>query len=152
MMHMRTRQSLTLTDARIAIEAMKARVQTFIEAHPGKGAVMVVCDEHGELIALERTDDAPYTCIANATNKAYSSAREKCPSGLLGEKLQAARKGDGNFDFAFFGDLRMIGWGGGHPIIVDGNCIGAVGISGLPEDVDKEIAADAVQTLLKVTR
>jgi glc operon protein GlcG len=145
---MRTRPALTLADARVAIETMKARVHTFIETNPGSGAVMVVCDDHGDLIALERTDDSPLTCIANATNKAYTSAREKCPSGDLGEKLQAARRGETNFDFAFFGDPQMIGWGGGHPIIVEGVCVGAVAISGLPEAVDKDIAAQAVAAVL----
>jgi glc operon protein GlcG len=109
---------------------------------------MVVVDDHGEVIALERTDDAPLTSIAIATNKAYSAAREQTPSALLGEKNTAAKGGVGNFEFGFFGDPRMIGWGGGLPVLISGQCAGAVAISGLPESVDKEIAAAAVAAVL----
>lgn len=145
---MRMRPTLTLADARRAIDAMKTLAEAHIAAHPGKAAVIVVVDDHGELIALERMDGAPYTSITIATNKAYTAAREMTPSADLGAKNTAAKQGQGNFEFAFFGDSKMIGWGGGVPVIVDGVCVGAVAISGLPESVDKEIAAAGVAAIL----
>ena len=39
-----------------------------------------------------------------------------------------------------FGDLRYTAWGGGVPIVVDGEVIGAVGVSGLPEAEDMVLA------------
>ena len=139
---------MTLEDARKAIDTMRELAAAYVAVNPGNAAVMVVVDDHGELMALERMDGAPYTSIKIATNKAYTAAREKIPSADLGAKNSAAKQGDANFEFAFFGDSQMIGWGGGMPIVVDGICVGAVAISGLPEDVDKEIAAAAVAAIL----
>jgi glc operon protein GlcG len=145
---MQMRPVMTIEDARRGLDTMRQLAEAYTAANPGKAAVMVVVDDHGELMALERMDGAPYTSIRIATNKAYTAAREKMPSADLGAKNAAAKQGDGNFEFAFFGDAQMIGWGGGLPIIVDGICVGAVAISGLPETVDKEIAASAVAAIL----
>ncbi len=46
-----------------------------------------------------------------------------------------------------FGDLRYTGWGGGVPIVVDGVVIGAVGVSGLPEQEDMDLAARGAATV-----
>lgn len=46
-----------------------------------------------------------------------------------------------------FGDPRYVGWGGGVPIIVAGDVIGAIGVSGLPEDADVELARWAAASL-----
>jgi glc operon protein GlcG len=40
-----------------------------------------------------------------------------------------------------FGDLRYTAWGGGVPIIYQGQIVGAVGVSGIPEQEDMEMAA-----------
>ena len=39
-----------------------------------------------------------------------------------------------------FGDLRYTAWGGGVPIVVNGEVVGAVGVSGLPEAEDMLLA------------
>ena len=39
-----------------------------------------------------------------------------------------------------FGELRYVSWGGGFPLIADGAVVGGVGVSGLPEAVDMELA------------
>jgi glc operon protein GlcG len=137
---MQSRPVLTLTDARRALDTMRTLAGNYVDAHPGAGAVLVVVDDHGELILLERMNNAPFTSITIATNKAYSAARERTPSAKLGEIGMAGMRGEQNFQFGFFGDARMIGWGGGMPILVDGQCVGAVAVSGLPEKVDIEIA------------
>ena len=99
-----------------------------------KGAAIAVADEHGELIAFTRTDGCPLPSIYNAMNKAFTSAREGIPSRQLGE---ASRQN--NFPLTYFGELRYTGWGGGMPLIVDGITVGAVGVSGLPEEEDMQL-------------
>lgn len=106
----------------------------------GMAAVVAVADSHGELIALLRMDGARLPSITIAANKAYTAAREQVPSKQIGT---AARHADTGFDPAYFGDRRMIGWGGGVPVMIDGACVGAVAVSGLPEHVDIEIAEGA---------
>ena len=103
-----------------------------------KGACIAVADSHGELIALLRTDGCPLPSINNAINKAYTAARERIPSYDLGE----ASRNDG-FPMTNFGDLRYTAWGGGVPIEVDGQVVGAVGVSGLPEEEDMVLAEKA---------
>lgn len=103
-----------------------------------QAAVIAVADAHGELIALLRMDGAPLGSILIAANKAWTAARERKPSKELG---QAARDPLTGFDMAYFGDSRYIGWGGGIPVRIEGVVVGAVAVSGLPEDVDMELAA-----------
>jgi glc operon protein GlcG len=39
-----------------------------------------------------------------------------------------------------FGDLRYTAWGGGVPIVYQGQVVGGVGVSGLPEEEDIVLA------------
>jgi len=124
--------SLGHAEAQRAIAAIQAELQ-----RRGKAAVIAVADAHGELIALLRLDGAPLPSILIASNKAWTAARERKPSKELG---QAARDPKDGFDMAYFGDPRYVGWGGGLPVRVNGEVVGAVGVSGLPEAEDMELA------------
>ena len=101
----------------------------------GQGAAVAVVDAHGELVAFLRTDGCRLPSITIAIHKAFTAAREGVESGHLGERSRTE-----GFPLTNFGDPRYVGWGGGVPIIVDGAVIGAVGISGLPEADDVELA------------
>jgi glc operon protein GlcG len=46
-----------------------------------------------------------------------------------------------------FGELRYVSWGGGVPLVVDGQVVGAVGVSGLPEADDIALARSAAAHL-----
>ncbi len=120
------------------LEAQRAIavIQKEIEQR-GKAAVIAVADAHGELIALLRMDGAALASIVIATNKAFTAARERKPTREIG---QSSRHPESGFDTRYFGDDRYIGWGGGLPVWVDGACVGAVAVSGLPEEVDMELA------------
>jgi glc operon protein GlcG len=107
-----------------------------------KAGVIAVVDSHGELISLARMDGAPLSSITIAINKAYSAARERKPSHEIGK---AARRADASFDIGYFGDAKFTGWGGGIPIIVNGQVAGAVGVSGLPQTEDIELAEAAAR-------
>lgn len=119
-----------------------AAVQRELEDR-GLSAAVAVVDAHGELVAFVRTDGCPLPSIANAINKAYTSARERRPSREIGD---ASRREQ--FPMTNFGDLRYTGWGGGVPLVVGGDVVGAVGVSGLPEADDMKFAADAAATLV----
>jgi len=126
-------------DAQRAIAAIQAEL-----GHIGKPAVIAVADATGELIGLLRLDGAPLACIANATNKAFTSARERKPSREIGKAVRDAASG---FDIAYFADRRYIGWGGGVPVVVNGAVVGAVAVSGLPEDEDAKLAEIGVKAI-----
>ena len=136
------RQVTTLghAEAQRAIEAIQAEL-----VKRSKAAVIAVADAHGELIGLLRLDGAPLPSIVIATNKAWTAARERKPSRELG---QAARDPINGFDMAYYGDARYIGWGGGVPVVVDGAVVGAVAVSGLPEQEDMEIVQLGVAAIV----
>ncbi len=100
-----------------------------------RGAAIAVVDGHGELMAFLRTDGCDLPSIVIAINKAYTAARAQTESGALGK-----RSHEEGFPMTNFGDLRYVTWGGGVPVVVDGHTIGAVGVSGLAEEVDIELA------------
>lgn len=128
-------------EAMMVIESIKREI-----LRRGKSGVIAVADNHGELIALLRMDGAPYSSVTIASNKAFTAARERKPTYLIG---QAVRDADKNFEIGYFGDSRFTGWGGGMPVIVAGQVIGAVAVSGLPEVEDVELAGYATDLLIR---
>jgi glc operon protein GlcG len=122
--------AMSLDDAWKVVEVVVAAIRS-----RGGGAAVAVVDDHGELVAFARADGCPLPSINNAINKAFTAARERTPSADIGE---ASRVED--FAVTNFGDLRYTGWGGGIPIEIDESVVGAVGVSGLPEEVDIELA------------
>jgi glc operon protein GlcG len=131
---------LGYADARRALDAIASELQ-----RRELPAVITVADDHGELIALMRMDGAPLPCILNATNKAWTAARERKPSFDVG---RAVRHADTGFDIAYYGDPRYIGWGGGVPVVIEGAVVGAVAVSGAPEAVDIEMAELGIAAII----
>ncbi len=137
---MQTQLTPSHTEAQRAIDAMTAEI-----VRRGKAAVLVVADAHGELIALLRMDGAPLSSIQIAIGKAFTSARERVPSREVGQRARDPEQG---FPMTNFGDPRFVTWGGGLPVLVDGQVVGAVAVSGLPETEDEEIAELGRRALL----
>ncbi len=127
---MRRCVELSHRDAIDIVEAIRAEVEA-----RGKAATIAVCDRHGELHAYLRMDGARMSVGPIAMNKAFTAAREEVESASIGD---AAR--EFGFPVTNFGDLRFLGWPGGIPIVVDGTVVGAVGVSGLPDEEDIELA------------
>lgn len=122
--------NLSHADALKIIAAIQARLEK-----ENKGAAVAVADAHGELLAFLRTDGCRLPSINIAINKAFSAAREQKESKAIG--LASIKE---QFPLTNFGDPRYVGWGGGVPIVYQGQVIGAVGVSGLPEEEDMVLA------------
>ena len=134
---MHTVKTLSHQDAMTIINAILEKAEA--EAY---GLAVAVVDAHGELLAFLRTDGCRLPSITIAQNKAYAAAREQIESKELGNK--SVEEG---FPMTNFGELRYPSWGGGIPIIVDGQTIGAVGVSGLPESTDILVAKHGIASL-----
>jgi glc operon protein GlcG len=80
-----------------------------------------------------------------AINKAYTAAREQKESFAIGESSRSQ-----GFPMTNFGDLRYTAWGGGVPIFHHDQVIGAVGVSGLPETEDMELARIGARVIQEV--
>ena len=111
-----------------------------------KAAVIAVADSHGELMAFARMDGAPVSSIRIAANKAWTAARERKPTKDIGDKVRHPERGH---DIAYYGDARFVGWGGGLPILKDGEVVGAIGVSGLSADEDTALAALGVELIAR---
>lgn len=129
------KQCLSHNDAWQIVKSVKGALEP-----ENKGAAVAVVDDHGELLAFIRTDGCKLPSGMNAINKAFTAAREQVTSKLIGEASKNVP-----FPMTNFGDLRYTAWGGGVPIIVSGEVLGAIGISGLPEAEDMRLAEDAVK-------
>ncbi len=103
---------------------------------------VAILDDGGNLKAFSRMDGTPIPTIEMAQNKAYTA--------LLGVSTQDFFnfiQGDPSLLAGIPTLARMAAWGGGFPIEVDGEIVGAVGVSGAPtvqNDVDCATAALAV--------
>ena len=131
---MRTIKTLSHDDAVRMVRAVQTRLD-----EKQLGAAVAVVDAHGELLAFLRTDGCRLTSISVAINKAYTAAREQATSQKLG--ADARERG---FPMTNFGELRYVTWGGGLPVRSAGEVVGAIGVSGLSEEEDIELAALAV--------
>lgn len=125
------RWQLSHADAARIVDQVRKEVES-----RGKGAAIAVADSQGELLAFLRTDGCKLPSIQIALNKAYTAAREQKPSREVGDTMRSEQQPMTNF-----GELRYTAWGGGVPIRHEGVVVGALGISGLPEAEDMEIAA-----------
>ena len=124
------RYHLSHADALKIIAAIQAQLEK-----ESKGAAIAVTDAQGELLAFLRTDGCKLPSTLIAINKAYTAAREQKESFTIGESSRSQ-----GFPMTNFGDLRYTAWGGGVPIFHHDQVIGAVGVSGLPETEDMELA------------
>jgi glc operon protein GlcG len=133
------RYQLSHTDAMNILSSIQAKLEA-----ESKGAAIAVVDSQGELLAFLRTDGCRLPSITIAINKAYTAAREKAESFSIGE---ASR--EHGFPMTNFGELRYTGWGGGVPILYGGQVVGAVGVSGLPEAEDIQLARSAAKEFVE---
>src|SRR3954451_24971243 len=99
-----------------------------------------VADVHGEQVAAVTMDGAAPDTRRNAQRKAYTAARSDATSTPeLADKARADPVERASFDpfFTFFL--------GGVAVFEDGRRIGAVGVSGLPGEVDEQLALTAIE-------
>ena len=99
-----------------------------------------VADAHGELVAAATMDGAAPDTRLNAQRKAYTAARSDARSTReLAEKVRDDAVERASFDpfFTFFL--------GGVAVFEDGVRVGAVGVSGLPGEVDEQLALRAIE-------
>jgi glc operon protein GlcG len=117
-------------DALKVVSAIQAELE-----RTGRGAAIAVCDAQGELLAFLRTDGCRLPSINIAINKAFTAAREKKESKAVGDSSKQQ-----GYPMTNFGDLRYTAWGGGVPIVYQGEVVGGVGVSSLPEEEDMVLA------------
>ncbi len=115
-----------------------AIVDLVVSEAPGPVSVFVA-DGHGELVAAATMDGAAPDTRLNAQRKAYTAARSDARTTReLAEKVREDPVERASFDpfFTFFL--------GGVAVFEGDRRVGAVGVSGLPGEVDEELAMRAI--------
>ena len=111
------------------------------EAQNNQWAVtIVVVDDGGHPLALERLDGCAPIGAYIATEKARTSALGRRESKGYEEMVNGGRH-------AFLSAPLLTSLEGGVPIIVDGQVIGAVGVSGVKAEQDAQVAKTGAQCL-----
>ncbi|MCY4516276.1 MAG: heme-binding protein [Acidimicrobiaceae bacterium] len=132
-------RSITLAGARKALDAALAKADEM-----GLKFCIAVTDTSGEPVATARMDGAPRLSAGIALNKAYTVAGfGGMPSGNWWNLI----KDEPALVHGITHTPRLIVFGGGVGIFVDGTLVGAIGASGGSADEDTEVAqvgADAL--------
>jgi len=103
---------------------------------------LVILDDGGNLKAFSGMDGAPIPTIEIAQNKAYTAL-----FGVSTQEFFNFIQGDPSLLAGIPTLARVSAWGGGFPIKVNGEIVGAIGVSGAPavqNDVDCARAAIAL--------
>jgi glc operon protein GlcG len=105
-----------------------------------KQVAIAVSGPEGELIAFLRMDGASPAASLIAQNKAYTAARDRKDTRLMGKFML-----ENDRPPAFWGDKGITGFGGGVTIRQKDKVIGGIGVSGLSEEEDERIAYAAIK-------
>jgi uncharacterized protein GlcG (DUF336 family) len=123
---MRNKPALTIADARLIAAACRA------EAERNRWAVTIaILDEAAQLLYLERMDARPLT-VDVAINKARTSVSIQGPSGTWQERVAASPN--------MMALTSLLPLQGALPLMYQGQCVGAVGVSGVKADEDEQVA------------
>ena len=131
------KKSITLDGARTVIAGAKA----YAKANNAPGGVIAVVDDGGNLVALERLDGT-FTAGANiSVGKAKTAVMFKRPTKFFEDVIK-----NGRTSMVALPDFTPLQ--GGVPIMIDGQIIGGVGVSGaMSAAQDEELAIAGAASL-----
>lgn len=101
---------------------------------------IAIVDAAGDLILFQKRDGTPPASIDIAIEKARTAARLKQPTVVFEEAVSAGR-------VALTAVDGILPLQGGVPVTVDGQVIGAVGVSGVTSEQDEQVAEAGVEAL-----
>ncbi|OGL58113.1 MAG: hypothetical protein A3J27_11485 [Candidatus Tectomicrobia bacterium RIFCSPLOWO2_12_FULL_69_37] len=132
-------QRLTTRGAKQMLAAAIAKAEEF-----GIPVTVAIVDAGGHLLVLERMDGGRFHTVHSSTTKAVCAASNKRPTTTQGAQAQ-------NLDTLHAlglalaaGPERWTAMEGGFPVVVGGECLGGIGVSGGDWDQDESIARAAV--------
>lgn len=131
---MRSRAALTLSDVKQIAAAAEAEA-----IRHGWCVTIAICDEGGHLLWLQRMDGAAPMSAMVAPEKARTCVLARKSSKAFEDMVNNGR----------FAALRLpvVPLEGGEMIVIDGDCIGAVGVSGVKAGEDAQVARAGVATV-----
>ena len=113
----------------------------------GVNAVIAVSDASGRIVAVHCMDDAYIASYDIAVNKTFTAAGLKMSTAKLS---QLAQPGGPLYGIQHTNEGKIVIFGGGEPLEVEGKIIGALGVSGGSAQEDTDLAAYGKEVLKEV--
>ena len=135
-------QRLTTAGAKTMLVAAIAKAEEF-----GIAATIAIVDAGGHMLVLERMDGGRFHTVHSSTTKAVSAASNKRPTTTKGAQGQELDTLHAIGLSLAAGTNRWTAMEGGFPIVVDGECLGGIGVSGGDWQQDEDIAKAAVEAI-----
>ncbi len=105
---------------------------------------VAIADAGGHLILFERMDGGRFHTVQSSTTKAVCAASNKRPTTAKGAQGQALDTSHAIGLALAAGPEQWTAMEGGYPVIVGGECIGGIGVSGGTWEFDDRVAREAL--------
>ncbi|MBM5799526.1 MAG: heme-binding protein [Cyanobacteria bacterium K_DeepCast_35m_m2_023] len=145
---MQRTQQLERADVRRIIDAAHAEADRDTDGQGPARVSIALVDSGGHLLMLERRDGASPASSETAIAKARMAALNGKPTADQEHSINTTRPA--LLQLAGLFGQPAVAMGGGLPLLLDGHCLGAIGVSGMTPDIDLRIAeagAAAFETL-----
>ena len=103
------------------------------------GVTIAIVDDAGYLLYLERPDGVGPLTAEIAAGKAYSAAVSRRPTKFWEDRIKGRP--------AFMKAPVTMPFQGGVPVMHQGECVGAVGVSGVQSHEDEQVANAGITAL-----
>ena len=113
----------------------------------GFAVTIAIVDSGGHLLLLERMDGGRFHTVHSALTKAACAASNRRPTttrGAEGQKLDLLHAV--GLSLAA-GPDRWTPMEGGYPVMVDGECVGGIGVAGATWEEDERLAEVALSAV-----
>jgi uncharacterized protein GlcG (DUF336 family) len=123
----------------VGLELAQQLLSGVYEEASKRGVAMgaAVVDPGGALVAAQRMDGAQLVAVDLATDKAFTAVAFGAPTEAWAE---STRPGEGDWGLSTVLGGRIVVFAGGLPIVVDGEVVGGLGVSGSAAAVDRACA------------
>jgi uncharacterized protein GlcG (DUF336 family) len=137
--HVFSKSSISLATALRMVQAALGKAEEL-----GVPSVIAIVDESGVIKAFARMDNAPLVSVQVANDKAYTAAGFSLPTHAWYDFI----KDDPPLAAgATTGIDRLVIFGGGYPITIDGAVVGGIGVSGGHYSQDMAVAEAGLAAL-----
>ena len=137
-----TIKRLTTSGAKAMLAAATAKAEEF-----GIAVTVAIVDAGGHMLVLERMDGGRFHTVYSSTTKAVTASSNKRPTTTKGAQGQELDTLHAIGLSLAAGAGRWTAMEGGFPILVDGECVGGIGVSGGDWQQDEDIVKAAVSVV-----
>ena len=133
-MYVENTVSLTHTAVLMMLQAAVARAEEI-----GQPQCIVIVDASGVTLGQMRMTGAKFLSLKSAATKARTAASIRAPSDAIPDAVgPAIAAATGN---------AVTRLGGGLPIVIDGTCVGGIGVGSGTTEQDKDVARAALEAI-----